>query len=300
VLILSAKVRADMNVSQKPAVTNHMPWLTGVGYIFTGALIFSAWSVHDLRLVVASEGLGYALGILGLTMMALLLLYPLRKRARFLRNAGAVRHWFRAHMILGIVGPVLVLFHSNFYLGSINSQVALFCTIVVASSGLLGRYLYAKIHRGLYGQRLSFDALHTAIESSRHCNAPQGSNMPLINQELSPLEERVSQAPDSFIHSLAIAFQITLKLLPFRLRLKKLLKHELDRLSEGSSVIQTNRERLQKSTFRYLDYRLSVLRRFAQLHVCERSFAGWHVVHYPLFMVLVVAAIVHVVAVHMY
>jgi hypothetical protein len=289
-----------MNVSRKMQPTTHRPWLTGIGYAITVALIIAAWSVHELRLVVASEGLGYALGILGLTMMTLLLLYPLRKRARFLKNAGPVRHWFRAHMILGIVGPLLVLLHSNFYLGSINSQVALFCTIVVASSGVLGRYLYAKIHRGLYGQRLTFDALHSEIENTRNGNAALGSVMPLINQELAGLEERVNQAPDSFIYSLVIAIQMTLKLIVFRGRLRKKLKQELDQLSADSSVIQTNRARLQISTFRYLDYRLSVLRRFSQLHVCERLFSYWHVVHYPLFMVLVVAAIVHVLAVHMY
>jgi hypothetical protein len=42
------------------------------------------------------------------------------------------------------------------------------------------------------------------------------------------------------------------------------------------------------------------LRKFAQFLMFERLFSIWHVVHYPLFVVLVVAVIVHIVAVHMY
>ncbi len=56
-------------------------------------------------------------------------------------------------MILGLVGPALILFHSNFQLGSVNSNVALFAMLIVAASGVVGRYLYAKIHLGLYGRK---------------------------------------------------------------------------------------------------------------------------------------------------
>jgi hypothetical protein len=38
----------------------------------------------------------------------------------------------------------------------------------------------------------------------------------------------------------------------------------------------------------------------AAFGVSERLFSLWHVLHIPLFFVLVVAAIIHVVAVHFY
>ena len=63
----------------------------------------------------------------GGSMMLVLLVYPLRKRVRALRFMGTVAHWFRAHMILGVAGPVCILLHSNFSLGATNSNVALFC-----------------------------------------------------------------------------------------------------------------------------------------------------------------------------
>ena len=289
-----------MSSANPSSNTAHNPWLAGIGYMVAAASIFVGWLIHDLRLVVASEGLGYMLGIIGTSMMVLLLLYPLRKRARLLRNAGPIRHWFRIHMMLGVVGPVLVLFHSNFSLGSINSQVALFCTIVVASSGVVGRYLYAKIHNGMYGKRLSITAIQSEMNDIRGETAGLGSIMSLINQHLTPIEAAIQTRPTNLGASVVSAFTLSIKLSVLKQRLRKLLRQEIGQLAAGSEVIRSNEKRLLLNTMGYLNQRLSVLRKFAQLHACERLFSLWHVVHYPLFMVLVVAAIVHVIAVHMY
>jgi hypothetical protein len=42
------------------------------------------------------------------------------------------------------------------------------------------------------------------------------------------------------------------------------------------------------------------VRNTATLGVYERLFALWHVLHVPLFILLVITAIIHVVAVHLY
>ena len=57
-------------------------------------------------------------------------------------------------MLLGIFGPVLIFFHANFSLGALNSNVALFSMILVAGSGVIGRYIYTQIHTGMSGARL--------------------------------------------------------------------------------------------------------------------------------------------------
>jgi hypothetical protein len=244
--------------------------------------------------------LGYALGITGSVMMLLLLLYPVRKRAKFLRNAGPVRHWFRAHMMLGIIGPVLVLFHSNFNLGSINGQVALFCTLIVSSSGILGRYFYAKIHYGLYGQRATLDSVSKDLVAINDDSSSLQSIVPIINQQLAPLEKQVAIAGASIPTAFGMALSYTAKLIPLRYRLRKEIKSTVVQLAANSPAIAANQKRFLASTYKYLNYRVSVLRKFAQLRAFERLFSLWHIVHYPLFMVMVVAAIVHVVAVHMY
>ena len=61
-----------------------------------------------------------------------------------LRNFGKVPTWFRSHMVLGIVGPALIIFHSNFHAHSLNASVALFFMLTIVASGIIGRYLFAK------------------------------------------------------------------------------------------------------------------------------------------------------------
>jgi hypothetical protein len=87
---------------------------------------------------------GYALGIAGGSAMLLLLLYPARKRVPRLAFLGSTRRWFQIHMVLGIAGPLLVLFHSNFTLGATNSNVALFCHARRSGQRVFGRYFYAQ------------------------------------------------------------------------------------------------------------------------------------------------------------
>jgi hypothetical protein len=45
---------------------------------------------------------------------------------------------------------------------------------------------------------------------------------------------------------------------------------------------------------------IDLVRRVAELGTYERLFAFWHLLHLPLFFMLLVAGIVHVVAVHLY
>ena len=133
----------------------------GAMLFFGGVLItlFRGWLDRDDLSRTAESGIGYALGIIGGVLMLLLLLYPLRKRARFMQRLGPVKWWFRSHMILGIVGPMCILFHCSFHLGALNSNVSLLCMTLVAGSGLIGRYLYSKIHYGLYGRKITLQEL---------------------------------------------------------------------------------------------------------------------------------------------
>ena len=49
-----------------------------------------------------------------------------------------------------------------------------------------------------------------------------------------------------------------------------------------------------------LRQRLAAARRVAEFEGCERLFALWHVMHIPLFVMMLIAGFVHVIAVHIY
>lgn len=269
------------------------------GYALIGLTIMAAWSLKDENLIRAKDGLGYWLGILGATLMLLLLVYPLRKRFRALRGIGSVRFWFRTHMIFGIVGPVAVLLHSNFNLGSLNGRVALFCTLVVATSGIFGRYLYGKIHYGMYGQRATMESLQRDLSVVRH----DSGGLPIvdhINERLLGLEKKALDRSRHILSSVIGIFTAPLAEWRLRLKLRDEIAALIDAQAARSAIIGEHRERLAAGAQAYLDQRLGTYRKFAQLKGCERLFSLWHVVHFPLFLVMVVAAIIHVAAVHVY
>ena len=125
---------------------------TSIGLVAL-VLTCGAWVAGRFNLYTPGSDLGYYMGLVGSTLMALLLLYPLRKRAHFLQRTGELRHWFKLHMFLGIAGPVLVIYHSTLRVGSLNAAVAFYSMLVVAGSGIIGRFIYTKIHHGLYGRQ---------------------------------------------------------------------------------------------------------------------------------------------------
>jgi len=144
-------------------------WITPVRVFFAACalVIYLGWRLPTERYITPDTGLGYILGIVGGSLMLLLLLYSARKRFRWLKFMGSLSKWFEVHMAFGVLGPICILYHSNFSLGATNSNVALFCMLTVASSGLVGRYFYSHIHYGLYGRKMSLGELQQNAERLR-------------------------------------------------------------------------------------------------------------------------------------
>jgi hypothetical protein len=291
---------------RKPAaavVARDPLWMKLGAVLFYGLcalIVYRGWQVRDQNYLNAEFGVGYMLGIVGTTLMAMLLLYPARKRVRAFHRLGPISLWFRVHMLFGVVGPILVLFHSNFRLGSFNSQTVLFATLIVSVSGFFGRYFYARIHHGLYGSKASLDELQRSFLDVRDKESVFAQILPTIIAELTRVE-RPLLAPNGKLHAgmgAAMLTGITTRWAYLRVRLK--LGHALDAAADTSPIVARERSRLERNFLRYASARLRELRRFAQFMLFERLFSIWHIVHYPLFLVLVVAVFVHIIAVHMY
>jgi hypothetical protein len=102
----------------------------------------------------AGGSVGHALGLTGACMMVTMLLYSVRKRVGLLRRAGPLRAWLDGHIFLGVFGPLLVVLHSTF---KVQGLVALsfWSMVVVAMSGVLGRFLYLQIPRTRAGEEMA-------------------------------------------------------------------------------------------------------------------------------------------------
>ena len=115
----------------------------------------------------AGSDFGYYLGLVGGCMMLSLLVYPLRKRWAVLESVGSMRGWFAFHIVVGILGPVLVLFHSTFRLSSINGTIAFWSMVIVTISGVVGRFIYLHVHVELDGRHATMKELNAISKSER-------------------------------------------------------------------------------------------------------------------------------------
>lgn len=271
-----------------------------IGYLLAALITFVGWAGRAERNISAGDGLGYALGIVGASLMAALLLYPMRKRIPVLHFLGSTRLWFIWHMVLGIVGPILVLYHSNFQLGSLNSRIALYCMLAVAGSGLVGHYLYSKIHSGLYGRRLTLQSLTEKMQKSLDQISTSGGLVKEIQEHLTQLDRQVIEPPRTVLESLTRPLSMAIRTRIAYVRLNWVLRKKLIVRSFESPVITEHRSRLESLTKRYLRTHLREVRSIANLSLFERLFSFWHLFHLPFFLMLIISAIVHILAVHMY
>lgn len=270
------------------------------GYALTILAIGIGWLLRDYELIHPDDGLGYWLGIIGGSMMLVLLLYPLRKRIRALKFLGGTPQWFSVHMVLGILGPVLILYHSNFQLGSFNSKVALYCMLLVAGSGVVGRHIYAHIHRGLYGGKTSLSELRQDLTQSLESNQGLASLLPELTARLNEIATEIQGDSITGTMSTAASIRWTWRQFFVRLSLHYRVHQELNKQAAASATIARDLSRLKRTSFKYIREFSRLTGRVAQFTLYEKLFSLWHVLHMPFFFMMVISALVHVLAVHMY
>jgi len=260
-----------------------------------GLLFLSVWVAYKVatgKYYTPRSNFGFYLGVVGSLMMLALLAYPLRKHVRFMQRWGPLKHWFRWHMVLGIVGPTLILFHSTFHLRSLNATIALGSMLIVVASGVIGRFVYTKIHYGLYGSRATLGKIQEEFVGHSNDDKSRLHFAPRVEQWVQSFEVDRNR---SLLHLLSLEL-LTLGLrrsiLEFRCarELRRILKTERHPEFRGgaSEAIQLATTYLRKS------------QRVAQFSSYERVFSLWHVLHIPLIYLLAASTIFHILAVYMY
>jgi len=99
--------------------------------------------------------IGVTLGILGFFLFLVVYLYPVRMRWTWLSRQGSSRHWLDFHILLGLVTPLIITFHSSLRFHGI-AGMAYWMMVLVAFSGVAGRYIYAQIPRTLNYAEMTF------------------------------------------------------------------------------------------------------------------------------------------------
>ncbi len=282
---------AGVGAAAQPKVSSAL-----VGLLIAAAVLAIGWVVPLRDYITPRSGVGYWFGIIGGSLMLALLIYPARKRIQSLAVIGSPLMWFRFHMVLGVAGPLFILYHCTYRTGATNSNVALWSMIIVAGSGIVGRYLYSRIHNGLYGSKATADDLRRQANNLKIDGSGAGRLLPGFAPKLDAAEGRISMD----IPLIPKASSSYTMWWIGRVQMRLFIKRTLKQAAANSLAISEHRATLLAAAVRYSDARLGAARRVAEFHSCERLFSLWHILHLPMFGMLFVAGIVHVIAVNIY
>ena len=250
--------------------------LGGRGYYATPLGVRAYAPEH--RLLRPSGPFGQTFGLIGTVLILVPFAYMARKRIKGLRTTGTLRGWLEVHLFCGIVGPVLVTFHTSFKFNGIISA-AYWSMVTVMLSGFVGRYLYVRIPRSIRGNELTradmdirAAELHDEIVRSVDDQGIQ-QQVDAFEREIAPVDARLS------------FFDLAFGEFGLRRRVRA-----FDRQLAASAVPRHLREDIG----RLAAERSLVLRRGAYLQRTKKLFELWHVFHLPLVYLLLVIAAAHI------
>lgn len=224
---------------------------------------------------------GHWLGVAGTLLMLMTeSLYTLRKRTELLNWAGPVRHWLSFHIFTGLVGPFMVLMHTGLQFRGL-AGVTFAMTVIVVSSGVLGRYLYTAIPRRLSGVASTHrevaaeaQALHASLERF------QREKPGRVQAAIAELENAPETGP-SWRRLLGRSYDQW----RYQRHVRRILR-ELDDLEDSQ------RRELRDLLVRQQE----LIRQISTLDTARRYMRLWHMAHVPLGLTLFFSVAVHIVA----
>jgi hypothetical protein len=230
---------------------------------------------HDL--LRPSGAVGLTLGVAGVASMLGTLPYLIRKRWRRLSKVGTMSGWLEAHIFFGVVGPVLITFHTAFKFNGLVA-VAYWLMMIVWASGFVGRYLYVRIPKTIRGTELSRGDVEQRLDHVRSqlSTMPQSARQELevFFGKVKPADGRIPGVIDLFLGEFRARAQLAL------LR-RQLSAADVD-IAAVNAVVTLASERA------------SLTRRLAHLQRTRRLFELWHVFHRPLVLGMFAIVTIHI------
>jgi thioredoxin reductase/NAD-dependent dihydropyrimidine dehydrogenase PreA subunit len=124
---------------------------------------------------------GHGIGVVATLVMFSNFLLPLRKHWRRLKGRKPIRHWLTFHVFVGIMSPLVILFHAAFGSNNMVATLSYSSLVCVVSTGLVGRFLFGLVP--IAGDHyLEMTELRSRMEQLR------GSLNPLLEKVRKPQE----------------------------------------------------------------------------------------------------------------
>lgn len=120
-------------------------WHIGGAGLTILAAIFFGWAIarygYDAVLAGSWLTMRWLTGLVGLVGVAVVMSYPLRKQV-YRRRAGALRYWMLAHVYVGVIAGVVLMFHSGPRTGGLLTSLLYIAFDLTVLSGVVGIVCY--------------------------------------------------------------------------------------------------------------------------------------------------------------
>ncbi len=253
----------------------------GAGYYVTPEIDRPFHSQYDHLKPTGFLGHGY--GVIGsLMILSGVGLYSGRKRVRSFSSIGKLTYFLEFHIFLCTTGPALVLLHTTFKFGGLVA-ISFWSMIAVVLSGVVGRYLYVQIPKGIQGNEISIAELNSR-------NARLGER---LMKEHGVPQELLAQIDAIARPRRPVVDMSVLETLQF------LVFSDLQRGSKLRAIARMFHSRnfphaALKSFLSIASERLVLTRRIALLEKLRSLFTLWHVIHLPFSIIMLIIFLVHV------
>jgi hypothetical protein len=228
--------------------------------------------------------IGQSAGILALTIFLFLWLYPFRKKWRWLAFTGTMSRWLDVHVATALVLPLIASIHASWRFDGVIG-LGFWAMMVVCLSGIVGRYVYARIPRGQSGLELGAEELAAERRSlltlvAERTGLPVGDIERLLGEE--PAPAKGLGIGGTFARMVRDDLQ--------RWRAARTLRQMCQTLPPGR---RPNRRTL-RSIVRLARREMSLTQQARMLEATHRVFRYWHIAHRPFAVTALVAVVVHV------
>jgi hypothetical protein len=228
--------------------------------------------------------IGQTAGILSLLIFIFLWLYPLRKKYRWLAWTGVMSKWLDVHVAVALVLPFLAAIHAAWRFDGVIG-LGYWSMIIVALSGIAGRYLYVHIPRSATGLELSAEE----IAAERHelmAAVAANSGLPVAQVESVLRSDPTPADGVGFMKTIVLMVQDDLA----RRRAARAFRRICAKRPGGKQLDR----RALREVVRLASREMALTQQARMLEATRNIFRFWHVAHRPFALTALVAVLVHV------
>ena len=220
---------------------------------------------------------GHGEGIVGTALILLNLTFMFRRRLKSMRRFGALRLWMNMHVVTGLVGPLIVVYHTAFYPRTTVAITAFASLGVLVLTGVVGRFIYAMIPHTVAGAEMGRDDLEKRLVEAREHLATAASPEDPLWQRLEKLSSQPLLVPHTSFGCLMLLPYSIVSTMTLRARLFFLgrSRHDVDWHDVHDIVL--------------------IRRRLHTLTLYRKLLRWWRGLHRVFALVMVVTMTIHVV-----